>query len=140
MRLENLAIGGLLFSLIFVLGMAFFADMLAPFNQISDADQFNTVPDLSNGIYNSSQEMQNSLSTQGTSETNAVDQMFKGGYDSTKNTPYTTNKLLSAAIGQVYSSWGLIPTPVITFILMTLSILTIIAVLYMIMKTPIYGR
>lgn len=135
MKLEMMFIGALSFGLVFVLYLGVYAEGLV--NYDVDVDTSTSFGKLS---YNAKQiqEYQDNVraSLQGGTVTDedAVDAMVRGGYAGIRNNPFSSLSIAGNATETLLQEYQFVPAPVISFILLVISILVVFAIIALIFR------
>jgi len=135
MKIEYMMIGAVLFGLVFVLGTSIYGNTLSKYDvDIDTSTTWGQMGSNAKQIYDYDKDMRGSIQGGTVTETNAVDDMIEGGYSAIKNNPYSAISVAGNATYTLMKQARFIPAPAITFILLTLSILTTFAIIALIFK------
>lgn len=135
MKIEMMIIGAVLFGLVFVLGVGFYGEMLSNYDvDVDTSSTFGKISYNAKQIYDYESSMRNDIQGGAVTDTNAVDDMVEGGYSAIKNNPFGALGIAANATETLMMEKDMIPAPAISFILLTLSILTTFAIIGLIFR------
>jgi len=135
MKLEMLMIGAVLFGLVFVLGVDIYSDMLSKYKvDIDTSTTFGKMSYNAKQIKDYESNMRSNIQGGIVTEENAVDDMIAGGYRAIQNNPYGAIDVAANATQTLMQETGMVPASVVSFLLLTLTILTTFAIIALVFR------
>lgn len=135
MKIEMMFIGAIFFGLAFVVGLGFLGDGLSNYNV--DADTSSTFGKMSNDIkqiYDYQDSMKEQIQGGVVTDSDAVDQMLRGGYTSIRGNPFDAVSVAGNASMNLAKETGFLPADIIFFLMTTMAILLLFAIIALIFK------
>ena len=137
-KLENILIGTAFMSLIFVLFFGVYGEVLFTYNVSGDSTSFGKIGNNLKQTYELTDDMKTKIGSGPISDTNAVDEMVRGGYTGIRTNPFTAVTFVSNVTQTVAIETGYINPEIVKWTIYSLITITAILIIYLIMRFRTY--
>lgn len=138
-KLEAIFIALIVFTMVFQVGLDFYTENLSNYNVSGDTSKFGSLSNTLKGSYDAQQQDMKSKITGGTvSDSNAVDDMVKGGYTAGRVNVFAAGVTALNATNIIAKETGLIPTIYTWALGAFITISVIWGLIYLIMRFRTY--
>lgn len=135
MKIEMMMIGAVLFGLIFVLGLDVYSSGLSDYDvSVDTSTTWGKMSYNAKQIKDYDKAMRDNIRGGSVTEGDAVDDMVRGGYESVKDSPFGAIGVAANATETLMMESHMVPAEVISFLMVTLSILVTFAIIALIFR------